>query len=73
MSSREPISWYTNQMRPLFDDIKEGDYNELFWRVKLNPALFKHLGIYFNSFILENKENKPKPRLVTVEHQICVL
>jgi hypothetical protein len=37
---------------------QESEYNELFWKVKLSDDMFKHIGIYFNSFILENKENK---------------
>ncbi len=42
-----------------FKDIYEpqGNYNQLFWKGKINEHLFKNLGIYFNSFILENTEN----------------
>lgn len=35
----------------------EADFNENLWKAKINEGLFKQLGIYFNSFILENKEN----------------
>ncbi len=35
----------------------EGEFNEVFWKANINDYLFKNLGIYFNSFILENKEN----------------
>ena len=37
---------------------QESEYNEMFWKVKLSDDIFKHVGIYFNSFILENKDNK---------------
>ncbi len=36
----------------------ESDFNDLFWRVKLERGLFKTIGISFNSFILENKQNR---------------
>jgi hypothetical protein len=36
----------------------ESDFNDLFWRVKLEKGLFKTIGISFNSFILENKQNR---------------
>jgi hypothetical protein len=36
----------------------ESDFNDLFWRVKLEKGLFKNIGISFNSFILENKQNR---------------
>lgn len=36
----------------------ESDFNDLFWRVKLEKSLFKTIGISFNSFILENKQNR---------------
>lgn len=35
----------------------EGEFNEVFWKANIDNNLFKHAGIYFNSFILENKEN----------------
>jgi endonuclease/exonuclease/phosphatase family metal-dependent hydrolase len=51
MSSREPISWYTNQMRPLFDDIKEGDYNEPLKRLN-NPYLNEYISKELNDTII---------------------
>lgn len=36
----------------------ESDFNNLFWQVKLEKSLFKTIGISFNSFILENKQNR---------------
>ncbi len=36
---------------------QEADFNELFWKATIEPSLFKNVGIYFNSFILENKDN----------------
>ena len=53
--------WVEQQEQLLTDYTKlivqESEYNELFWRVK-EKDLFSEIGIYFNSFILENKENK---------------
>ena len=37
---------------------QESEYNDMFWKVKVKDDLFKNIGIYFNSFILENKTNK---------------
>ena len=37
---------------------QESEYNDMFWKVNIEDSIFKHIGIYFNSFILENKENK---------------
>jgi hypothetical protein len=49
--------------KALLEDYKkvieqESEYNDMFWKVEIDDAVFKHIGIYFNSFILENKENK---------------
>jgi hypothetical protein len=41
----------------------ESDFNDLFWRVKLEKDIFKTIGISFNSFILENKQNR-KERVI---------
>ena len=37
---------------------QESEYNDMFWKVKVKDDLFQNIGIYFNSFILENKTNK---------------
>ena len=44
---------------------QESDYNEMFWKVKLKDDLFNNIGIYFNSFILENKTNR-RDRLIDI-------
>ena len=44
---------------------QESEYNDMFSKVHVKDDLFKNIGIYFNSFILENKTNK-RDRMIDI-------